>query len=350
MKETLKKLVTTCSVSGCEHDIAKLFCDEAKMLGLEVWTDEYHNGYAQLKSVKNKAPHIMISAHGDEVGLVVTGFTPEGFLRIADWSGVDHKVLPGSEVVVKGRKDIPAIIGILPPHLQKGDSKKTIPEKKLYADTGFEGNKIKELVKIGDHVLYKKRFEELKNDRIAACAIDDKIGLTILLETAKKCMKVKLDVMITFVCTSQEEIWAYGARRASWSLKPDLGIAIDVCPAEQYNESGPPDYVPFGKGASIAVGPTAQPKVIKSLKDAASRINLKLIENPFTRGSGTEADEVWGCGLGRPVAILEIPIRYLHQPVEVVDMHSVKECVNILTEFLTFLPEGLEEVFKNAIA
>ncbi|MCK5743570.1 MAG: hypothetical protein KAH30_02425, partial [Caldisericia bacterium] len=162
--ETLEKLISVRSHSGKEYELFELFEAIATNHGLKTWTDG-RNAYATIGKLKKDKPTILISGHGDEVGMLVSGFTDSGMIRISEWNGFS-KVLPGLEVVVKGKKDINGVIGCKPPHLMKpGEMNKIIPIDQLYVDTGLSRSELVDNVSVGDSVHYKKQFHKLKNNR-----------------------------------------------------------------------------------------------------------------------------------------------------------------------------------------
>lgn len=345
MKQTLKELVMCPSASGHENDIAELFTKKAKEIGLHTWTDGHGNAYASFGKPDKTKKTVLISGHGDEVGVAVAGFTDDGFIRIVDWANqLDPRVLPGQEVFIRGKKDVPAIIGILPPHLQTAASANKVFEvKHLYADTGMNCEKVKELVSVGDAVYFKKRFVELKNDRIACNAADDKIALVTMLEVAKRLVKTQLNVNVVFASTCQEEVNQSGGRHAFAQIKPDIAIAIDVLPADQFGSSGLPTYMPFGKDVYITKTPISSDKIISNLKEAGSRVNVKA-EVAAYKNSYTESQAIWLTELGCPTGDIGVPIRYFHQPVETIELETTKNCALLLSEFLTGLSPDMKEV------
>jgi endoglucanase len=202
---------------------------------------------------------------------------------------------------------------------------------------------VKESVEVGNPIYFKKRFVELKNDRIACNAADDKIALAIMLETAKRLAKTKLDVNVILASTSQEEVNQSGGRHAFIDIKPDIAIAIDVLPADQFGSSGPPTYAPFGKSVYITKTPFSSENIIKAMKDAGSRVNVKA-EVAAYRNSYTESQAIWMTNLGCPIGDIGVPIRYLHQPVETIELETSKQCVLLLAEFLQSLTPEMKEV------
>ncbi len=343
MKETLKKLLQTPSVSTAERPVAEIYKTMMGELGLKSWIDEHHNAYAKIDAQTKDAKTIMITAHADEIGLSVRGITEEGFVMVSEWAGIEHKALPGGEMVIHGKTDIPAVVGAKPPHLQKPGDKKAIPIEKIYLDTGLPKEKVFQNIKIGDFVSFKRHYHELLNDKVAGTGIDDKIGVAVLIEIAKALQKIRLEVNVLLVCTTQEEIGAWGAQRAAYAEKPDFGIGIDVTYGDQHQGSGGPEYSPIDKPV-IEMGPIISEKTLKAFKDAASRINTKLDVTPFTYGTGTDADELWSTELGRPISAILVPIRYLHQPVEVADMKVASDLVKIVVEFLKGQDKNMSEV------
>jgi tetrahedral aminopeptidase len=345
MKQLLKEFVFCPSTTGNEQEIAELYTKKAKELGLHTWTDGRGNGYASFGKPDNSKKAVLVTGHGDEVGIAVCGFTDDGFVRIVDWGQqLDPRILPGQEVVIKGKKDIPAIIGILPPHLQTAATANKVFEiNHLYADTGMSLEKVKESIEVGNPVYFKKRFVELKNDRIACNAADNKLALVIMLESAKKLLKTELNVNVVYALTSQEESNQSGGRRAFAQVKPDIAIAIDVLPGEQFGSTGLPTYAPFGKSVYITKTPTSSEKIISTLKDAGSRVNVKA-ETVAWAHSYTESQAIWLTNLGCPVGDIGCPIRYLHQPVETIELEQPKQCALLLSEFICGLSADMKEV------
>jgi tetrahedral aminopeptidase len=340
--ETLEKLVSVRSHSGKEHELFELFKAIATNHGLKTWTDG-RNAYATIGKLKKDKPTILISGHGDEVGMLVSGFTDSGMIRISEWNGFS-KVLPGLEVVVKGKKDINGVIGCKPPHLMKpGEMDKIIPIDQLYVDTGLSRSELIDNVSIGDSVHYKKQFHKLKNDRIASCAVDDKIAVTILLELGKRLAKTNLDVNLVLACTGSEEIGSQGASFAFREIKPDIAICVDTMHATQSNTPAGDD-ADLSAGIYIGNGALINKTIAKALFDASSKLCLQSNALVFEGSPRTDTDRFIHTDLGCPSGIMIIPIRYLHQPIEVFDLNTAHDCIMILDEFIREIPGNLEGV------
>ena len=201
---TLKEFVMCPSASGHENDIAELFAKKANEIGLHTWVDGHGNAYASFGKPDTTKKTVLISGHGDEVGVAVAGFTDDGFVRIVDWANqLDPRILPGQEVLIKGKKDVPAIIGILPPHLQTAASANKVFEvKHLYADTGLSNEKIRELVSSRRSSLLQKKVcrAQKRQNRLQRRRRQD--STCHMLEVAKRLVKTQLNVNVVFASTS----------------------------------------------------------------------------------------------------------------------------------------------------
>ncbi|HOO97056.1 MAG TPA: M20/M25/M40 family metallo-hydrolase [Caldisericia bacterium] len=340
LTKPLEKLVNVNSLSGFEGKINDLFVELATDRGLEAWKGK-KNAYARVGKYDENKPTIILSAHGDEIGMITTGITDTGFVRFTSWTG-EEKVFPGLEVVIDGKEPVPGVITSKPPHLLAPDeTKKTVPVKKLYVDTGLPIDRVKELISPGNPVLYKKRFHMLKNDRLAASAIDDKLCVALLLELGRKLSRTELNVNVVIACTAAEEVGGFGASSAFVEIKPDLAIAIDTTYGSQYDGSGV-QYTEFAKGIALGRGYMLNDKIVENIEAAAKRINIEF--QPDVYSYGTEADEFLDTELGCPIGVVSLPIRYLHQPIEVCDLETAKQCLLILQEYVTSLPSNLKEV------
>ena len=259
MKETIKKLSDMRGISGFEYrlnqEISDMFlpyCDEVKI-------DVMGNVIALKKSKKGNAPKIMIEAHCDEIGLMVTSITDEGFLTIANVGGVDNRILPSLEVTVHGKRDIWGVVGIKPDYLMKEG--KTAAIKELAIDTGLSKDEVKELISVGDSVTIAQSVGELGKEQWSGKTLDDRAGVAAILEVMKNLADVNVDVYA--VSAVQEEVGCRGAKTAAYGINPDMAIAIDVTHAITPDNSQ--NAFEGGSGAIIAKGPNLHPNMVKRL-------------------------------------------------------------------------------------
>ena len=175
--ELLKKLTSTVGVSGEEENIVTLLKDILKKYG-NVSVDSMNNVYCTF----GQGYHFLLDAHLDEIGMIVTDITDDGFIKVNRCGGIDRRMLLGYEVSVWGKEEVKGIISTLPPHLQNADDEKKVPEfKDISIDVGMSKDKIKKIVSLGDKVTFKRNFTPLLNSQLSASCLDDRAGIASIL-------------------------------------------------------------------------------------------------------------------------------------------------------------------------
>lgn len=339
--ELLKTLSELRAVSGYEEKVTSAIVDMFSKHSDDVYTDNLGNIIAVKKCGKENAEKIMLEAHMDEIGMMVTDIDKNGFLYITSVGGIDARILPANEVVVHGKKDIYGIIGAKPPHvLTKEERSATIPMDKLYVDTGYSKDEIEKLVSVGDTVTFGNDFLELKNGRVSTKSQDDRSSVAILVTLMEKLSNVILPFDLYFVATVQEEVGLRGARTAAYSINPDLAIAIDVCHASTPDASK--DVFPFGSGAVITKGPNIHPTAVKRLIEILNDNDIKYQLEIEGGDTGTDAWAIQIVRHGIPTVLFSIPLRYMHTPVETVSVSDLDTTVRAIYAFLTNI-KGTEE-------
>ncbi len=340
-EELLKKLTNISAVSGQEEKIHHIIKDE--LLGFVEKMEPLKNGsfYALRNGTPGKCT-LMLDAHIDEVGAFVTGVTKEGFLRIYSRS-IDAKVLPGSVVQVQGRKTIKGVIGLKPFHLEsKAEVKNAIPIDKLFVDCGMPKEEIEKIVSIGDTISFNPDFLHLQKI-ISNKSIDDRIGVYVIIEVLKNLKRKKPFINILGHFASQEEVTGLGALTSTYYLKPDFAIAIDVSHGTSPGVSKREAYE-IGKGPIIFVGPTVDGIILQKIMKTATKYNIP-IQKEVGILTGTDQTEIQIVRKGVPSAVVSIAERYMHTPVEVIDMEDVQKTINLLTLFI----EEIDEKFMEAL-
>ena len=217
---------------------------------------------------------IMFAAHQDEIGLIVTEIK-EGFLRFSTVGGIDQRVLPGQEVLIHAREEVPGIIGATPPHLQTPDEhEQAIKIEDLVIDTGLSRAKAEELISVGAFVSIDRSLISLKNSAVSGKALDDRAGVAVLLQIAEELQKLKHQADVYLVATVQEEVGLRGALTSAYGIIPDLGIAIDVTHGKMPGLSDEDAYE-LGKGPVVVIGPQVHPKLFTSLQRVAEEKGVK---------------------------------------------------------------------------
>jgi len=287
---------------------------------------------------------LMLAAHMDEIGLIVTGAERE-FLRVSWVGGTDRRVILGLEVVVHGRKDLAGIVATRPPHvLSKADQRKTVPWENIFVDVGLSEDEVRSLVSVGDFVSIRREAAELQNRRVAGKAMDDRACVAAVTLALEQLTQVKHEVDVLAVATVQEETGLKGAIASAYGTAPDLAIALDVTFGRQPG-TAEVNTLPLGEGPAIGLGPNFHPKLVERLRDLADRHEIPYNIEPIPGPSGTDAWAIQVAREGVPTALLSIPVRYMHQPVEVLDSQDVERTGRLLAAFVSDLKtDFLEEL------
>ena len=278
--------------------------------------------------------HVLLDAHIDQIGLVVRHIDDKGFLLVDNVGGPDLRVLTGAEVTVHGKSDIFGVISSVPPHLQKGDNKnETIDLKTMAVDIGYTKEKAQELVCVGDRVTLRAPQSELLGDKIASSSFDDRCCVAVILR-ALELTKGKLsNLKVSVLFSVQEETGGSGAKTGSFSLMPDMAIALDVGFGDDpYTDKS--QTITLGKGPSIGISPTLDKGLTNELKSICIEKNIPYQNDVMGGRTGTNADSINITGRGIRTALLSVPLRYMHTGCEVISVADVENAAKLLAEFL----------------
>lgn len=281
-------------------------------------------------------PSILIAAHMDAIGLMVTGIV-NGMLRVTEIGGLDPRVLPGQLVTVHGRQDLPGIIVQPPTHLLPADAQSgPVPIKYLLVDTGLRPRQVKQQVRTGDLISFAQEPAQLQGDTLVGRSLDNRASVAALSLCLEELQTRKHAWDVWAVATSQEEETMGGARTSAFQLRPDLAIAVDVTWGKS---PGSPDHLtfPLGKGLTLGWGPNIHPGLHQSIKKIAEKIEIPFTLEAMPRHSGTDAFALQVAAQGIPTMVISIPLRYMHTPVEVVALNDIHRTARLLAEFITRL-------------
>lgn len=321
--ELLQKLSSLKAVTGRENmatekiaDLFREYCDEVNV-------DSFYNVIGFKKGRSQNPGNVLVTAHYDEIGLIVTGVEDSGFLRFAAAGGVDAKAVGAMEVIVHSKEDLFGVIGAKPPHLIPPEDKdKGIKMDEMRIDIGFSGEKAKELVTVGDMVSFVNPARELMNNRLVGKSLDNRSGVAALVEILKELQKLHHDDNVYIAATVQEELGLVGAFCTTYNIKADLGIVIDVCHGDMPDAPSDESF-PLGKGVAVAVGPVLSRKHTKAIMKLAKDENIAYQIDPEAGDTGTEAAAHAVAREGIPVVLLSIPAKYMHTTVEMVSVDDV---------------------------
>lgn len=339
VKKLLKEVTALPGVSGHEEAVSQVLAEQFRPYVDEVTVD---NLFSVIAHKKGKGPKVMLCAHLDEIGLMVTHVEDDGSLRLGNVGGVDPRILPASRVWVHGREKLFGTIGALPPHLMSAsDRANNYTLENLHVDIGMTAEKARELVRIGDLVTLDGPATELLNHQFCAKTLDDRACVAILLRTAEMLQKMVCDADVYFVCSSQEEVGGRGAETSAFAVEPDLAVVLDVdfaktptCPS---GATLPIDAM------IVTHGPFVQPKLNQRLMDCAKKHHVELNANVASRSTGTDADEIGLSRAGVPAVLLSLPEKYMHTSVETVDLNTMEEGARLLSHFVAELDDSWEE-------
>lgn len=340
----LKALLDAPGASSFEARPAAVWRDRARTYGLNVHMDSYGSVFA--RRGEPRRPRLLLSGHIDEIGLIITHVDDEGFLWFEGVGGWDSQQLVGQAVRVIGReREFVGVIGKKPVHLMSAEDRRKVSKiEDLWIDLGARSREEAEAVAgPGDFAVVERPVVELLNGRIAGKAIDNRIGAYVALEAARRSSGTGTDVVAS--ATVQEEIGGVGAAAASYTLEPDVAIAIDVShatdtPGVNKRRTG---IHPLGSGPELAVGSYVHRGVLEALRAAAEEEGIPLTLSAAARRTATDADWLAKVRGGVPTAVVAIPTRYMHSPNETIDPEDVESVVQLLVAFAQRLPD-LSEV------
>ena len=331
----LKELVETPSPSGYEQPAQRVIKNQLNGIADGLHTDVMGNLIARLAG--QGGPKVMLAGHCDEIGFMVQFVDDRGFIYFGAIGGVDPHLAPGQRVLIHTEKgDVPGVIGKKAIHLiEPKDREKVINLKKQFIDIGCSSREeVEALIRIGDPVTFAVGVQTLQNDRATSRAFDDKMGSFIVTEVMKRVKKdgpVAADLYA--VSTVQEEIGLRGAATSSYGVNPDVGIVVEVTHATDYPdvEQSSIGRVELGKGPVLARGANINPVLFELIVDtaAAEEIPIQIIGVP--RATGTDANVMQLSRGGVATALLAIPLRYMHTPVETLALGDLELAIKLLT-------------------
>ncbi|WP_326909062.1 M42 family metallopeptidase [Sedimentibacter sp. MB31-C6] len=342
IKEFLLDLCSNQFVSGNEYINGNILIDN-----FQPYTDSYEKdkiGSYIFKSNGTNNKKIMLSAHIDEIGLMVTGILDDGFLRFTSVGGINPASLVSQEVIVYGNSEVYGVIGIKPPHITSDEErKKPLQIKDLFIDTGYSKEKLQELVSVGDFAVIKRDPIALQGSRISAKAFDDRACVAVMLEVAKELKKISHKSNIYYTASAQEETGCRGATTASYKINPDIGIVLDV--GFGSTPDLPPETADLGKGPVVAYGGRLNSKLTKKFIEVCKKYNYKIQYEVAPAATGTDTESLQINREGIPCILLSIPLRYMHTSVETIDFKDVENTGKAIARFINEIDNSdLEEI------
>ena len=323
--ELLEKLTSPAGVAGEENSSFEALKGLFSLYG-DVSCD--HTGNIIIHK-KGKGKHILLDAHLDTIGFVVTGITDDGFLRLTKVGGVDMRTVEGMELTIHGKEDVYGVVCTVPPHLSNGESKVST-DGTCVADIGMSKEDAEKVVSVGDKASFRASFEKLGENRVSATYIDDRGGIAVLLKALEY---TNTENEITLVCSAQEETGGAGATCATFNVNADLSLSVDVSFAVTPDSSAK-ECGKMNGGAMIGYSPILSREYSDLLVEIAKEKGIPYQKEIMNGRTGTNADHITISKGGVPSALVSLPQRYMHTPVEVADIRDIENCARLIARFL----------------
>lgn len=328
----LKELTELSGVSGCEYEVRNFIKAKLSEIGCEYYIDKLGNVIAHNKGKKKKT--IMVAAHMDEVGLIVSHIDSKGFIKFQAVGGIDQRVL-NSKIVEVGEQKIQGVIGSKAVHLMSEEERgKAVAIDKLYIDIGSSSKEDTEkIISIGDYIVFKSDYVEFGDNMIKAKALDDRVGCSVILEL----LSMRLDIDFYGVFTVMEEVGCRGANTAAYALEPDLGIVIEgtVCADMPEVEEHLKSTI-IGKGAAISLMDKSTVYDIEEVRRVAKIAEDNNIPYQYRKSvsGGNDAGAIHKAKVGAKVLAISVPCRYIHSSVNVASKNDYNSVVELIKEVL----------------
>ncbi|MFB6281914.1 MAG: M20/M25/M40 family metallo-hydrolase [Haloferacaceae archaeon] len=322
-RDFLDRLLTTPSPSGFETRGQRVWLDHVAEFADETRTDEYGNAVAVHEG---GGPEVAFAGHADEIGYIVRRIEDEGFLRIGSIGGADRTVSRGQHVTVHADDGpVQGVVGQTAIHLRDDDGE--VPDLKAqYVDVGAaDGEAARDLIDVGDPVTVSTTVRDLHGGRVSARGLDNRVGVWAAAEGLRRAAEADVDATVYAVSTVQEEVGRQGARMVGFDLDADAVVAVDVTHATDHPslDAGQRGPVALGDGPVVSRGSANHPELVDLARSAAGDAGVDVQLQAAGSATGTDADAFYVARGGTPALSVGVPNRYMHTPVEVIDLDDL---------------------------
>lgn len=331
LKDILFKLSEAYGATGSESLAAEKACDL-----LHKYCPDAHiedgNVIGTFGDKKDGLRHIILDAHIDQIGFIVTSITEDGFIKFDQLGGIDRRLIAAQPVIIHGKRDLLGVICSVPPHLSGGNE--VVKYENTAIDTGMSFDELNEIVSIGDSITFDVKCRSLLGERVTGGALDDRSGVASILYALdlSKDKECRYNVTIVFSC--QEEFGERGATIEAFKQAPDIALAVDVSFAMAMGENEKKCGI-LGKGPMIGISPSLSREVSDDLISVAQKCQIPYQLEVMNGSTGTNADRYSLSRCGCKTCTVSIPLRNMHTPVEVVDLADIKNTAELISAYLT---------------
>lgn len=332
IRNALERLSSQGAPSGFEGPAAAVAADLLRPLVDEVWTDRLGSVLGVRRCGKPDAKKLLLDAHLDEIGLIVTGIE-DGFLRFRSIGGVDQRMLPDRELTVLTPTPLFGLVTCLPPHVQKeGDSDKSVALEEMYIDIGMSQEEAIKAVPIGTPVVYRGSSFALGEEQVCGKAMDDRACFVTLLRAAELLQDKKLVVDLYIMGSVQEEVGGSGAKSGTFAIAPDYCVAVDVTHGK--TPDGPKDRsCELFKGPAIGIGPNMTRWMTERMIGKAKENDIPWQAEVMAGHTGTNGWHMQIIREGIATSVISLPLKYMHTPVETLALEDIEQVAKLLAAF-----------------
>jgi endoglucanase len=349
MEETInlvKELVKVPGLSGHEKPIREYLRKNWEPLTDEIQISKLGSVHGLRKATKDDVGHsILIATHMDQIGLMVTNIEA-GLLRVTRIGFPDQRTLPGLAVTVHAKgKDIPGVVVLPPNHtLPEEGADSGVAIDYLWVDTGLPKNQVKEKVNLGDLISFTIPVQEMGNGFLTSPGLDNRASVAALTETLKMLQTRQFSWDVWATATVQEEFSLAGAHTSGYSIRPTLAVVVDV---NFGSGPGSPSHLTFDldKGPTFDFGPVTHTKLYEAFEKVAKQHEIPYQRCVYPRLTSTDADALQLVGEGIPTVLIGVPLRYMHTPVEMIQVKDIQRVARLLAVFI----EQLDDKFMDSL-
>lgn len=338
LREMLSALCPLPGPSGFERPVTLRAADLLRPLVDEVSIDRMGNLVGVRRCGTPGAKRILLDAHLDEVGLIILG-SEEGFLRFRSIGGVDPRMLPDREVTILTNPPRFGVVACLPPHVQRaGDADKSVPIPELFIDTGLAQEEAETLIPAGTPCVFRDGCFPLGQRQMCGKSMDDRACFVTLLRAAQLLKDKTLDVDLYILGSTREEVSHGGAAVATWANAPDCCIAVDVTHGKT-PDSPKERTCELGGGPAVGIGPNMTRWMTERMIAKAKAAEIPIQFEVMAGSSGTNGWDMQIAREGIATSVLSLPLKYMHSPVETLDLSDMEAVAALLAAFV----EGIGE-------
>jgi endoglucanase len=344
LPDLLERLLTTPGPSGEERAAAAVWREAAAEVG-EISSDVLGSSWVRVPGTGG-GPSLLLVGHIDEIGLVVTHLGDDGLAAVRTLSGWDPSAAAYQRVDVHTRGGVvPGVVAVKQQKRKRGEDRKPIESEDLFLDVGAkDGDELRGLIRPGDHVIWHGAPMALHGNRVASRAFDNRMGCYVALESARRIAErggAPADVIAA--AAVQEEVGDYaGSRTVAFATQPDVALAIDVTNPSDIRGADHDDEgkIVLGGGPTLSRGPSIHPGVFELLHDTAEAEGIPFAVEVSRGTTWTDADAVYVSRTGVATGVVSVPLRYMHSPIETIDLEDIERAVQLIVAFAFRLEPG----------